>query len=82
MISVKFFGLLNVENNIKHLSIEEDNFKKVIDAILVEHPNITKNQLLKSIIFINKKQVSGKLSFNIRLNDGDEVVFISPSSGG
>ncbi len=82
MITVKFFGLLNVDNNIKHLTVDDGKFKDVIEEIITKYPTITKKQLLSSVIFINKKQVASKKSLSITLNNGDEISFISPSSGG
>jgi len=82
MITVKFFGLLNVDNNIKHLTIDDGKFKDVIEEIITKCPTITKKQLLSSVVFINKKQVASKKSLSITLKNGDEIAFISPSSGG
>lgn len=82
MVTVKFFGLLNVDNNIKHLTVDDGKFKDVIEEIITKCPIITKKQLLSSVIFINKKQVASKKSLSITLKNGDEIAFISPSSGG
>lgn len=82
MITVKFFGLINVDNNIKHLTVDDGKLKDVIEEIVTKYPTITKKQLLSSVMFINKKQVSSKKSFSTTLKDGDEIAFISPSSGG
>ena len=85
MITVKFFGLLNVDNNIKCLIVDTEkpkDVKYVIDEIVFKNPSITKKQLLSSVIFINKNQVVSKKSLAITLKDGDEIAFISPTSGG
>lgn len=82
MITVKFYGLINVDNNIKKLTVEDGKLKDVIEEIITKYPSITKKQLLSSVIFINKKQVSSKKSLSTMLKDGDEIAFISPTSGG
>lgn len=82
MVTVKFFGLLNVDNDLKKLSISDGKLSDIIEEIITLYPTVTKKQLLQSVIFINKKQTSGKRSSTIKLKDNDEVVFISPTSGG
>ena len=82
MITVKFFGLLNVDNNIKHLTVDNGKLKDVIEEIITKYPTITKKQLLSSVIFINKNQVTSNKRLSTTLKDGDEITFISPTSGG
>ncbi len=82
MITVKFFGLLNVDSNVKQLTLNSGKLNKIIEEILIACPNLTKKQLLQSIMFVNKKQIASKKRLHMQLNDGDEIAFISPSSGG
>lgn len=81
MITVKFFGLLNVNNSIRQCTVQGDKFEDVIEQIISMYPSITKKQLLSSVIFINKNQLVKK-NLKLALKDGDEVAFISPTSGG
>ena len=82
MITVKFFGLLSVDSGIKQIALESKSAKETVDKIIDKYPNISKKQLLSSVIFINKKQITSKRGLSTKLNDGDEIVFISPTSGG
>lgn len=82
MIIVKFYGLISVDNNIGQLAIHEGTVRQVINEVIRLHPNISKEQLMQSIMFVNKKQVVGNSRFSIVLKDGDELALLSPVSGG
>lgn len=82
MITVKFFGLLRVNNNIKQLRVKEGTVRQVLDEVMRLHPSITEQQLKQAIMVINKKQITGNKRFSIKLKEGDELVFLSPASGG
>lgn len=82
MITVKFFGLMRVDNDISTLEVKEGSIKQVIAEIVRLHPGITEKQLKQSIIIINSKRVSGRKRFSMVLIAGDELVFLNPPSGG
>lgn len=82
MITVKFFGLISVDNNIKQLLVKEGTVRQVLNEVRQSCPNISEQQLGQVILFINKLHVSGNKRFSVVLKDGDELALISPSSGG
>jgi len=82
MITVKFFGLISVDHNIKQLIVKEGKVRDVLKEIILQCPNLSNQQLMQAIMIINKKRTSGNTRFSIELKDGDELVFLNPSSGG
>lgn len=82
MITVKFFGLISIDSNVKNLSAKAGTVAEVIKEILQQCPNISERQLKDAVIVINSKQISGIKRFTTYLQDGDELVFLTPSSGG
>ena len=82
MITVKFYGLISVDNNIEQLEVPEGTVSQVLNEIIRLLPNISKEQLMQSIMFVNKKQIIGNSRFSIMLKAGDELALLSPVSGG
>lgn len=82
MITVKFFGLIRVDNNISQIFVNEGRASQVLKEIRIAYPGISEQQLIQAIMFVNKNQITGNKRFSMVLKDGDELVFISPSSGG
>ena len=82
MITVKFFGLISVDCNIRQLIIKEGSVRQVLNEVMQNCPNISEQQLRQVIIFVNKQHICGNKRFSVVLKDGDELALISPSSGG
>lgn len=82
MITVKFFGLISLEVNIKKMIVNEGTVRQVLNEIMIKCPNFTEEHVKQAIMFINKQQVSGNKRFSIALKDGDELALLSPLSGG
>jgi len=82
MITVKFFGLMSVDNDIRKVEVKEGNIKEVIAEVIRLHPGITEKQLKQSIMILNNKRVNGRKGLSIELKAGDELVFLNPPSGG
>lgn len=82
MITVRLFGLISIENNISLLNIGAGKVGWILDEIIRQCPGITRKRLQQSVMFINKEQVNVYKVLSRTLKDGDELVLISPSSGG
>ena len=82
MITVKFFGLISVDCNIRQLHVKAGTVRQVLKEIRHSCPNISEEQLLQVIMFINKQHISGNKRLSVVLKEGDELVLISPASGG
>jgi molybdopterin converting factor small subunit len=82
MITVKFFGLISIDSNIRKLTARAGTVAEVIKEILQQCPNLSEKQLKAAVIVINSKQITGIKRFTTSLQDGDELVFLTPASGG
>jgi molybdopterin converting factor small subunit len=82
MVTVKFFGLIRIHSNVKYLEVNTGTVREAIDQIVKCQPQIDKESLLQSIIIHNKVQLNGNKRLKCNLCDGDELVFLSPASGG
>ena len=82
MITVKFFGLMSVDCSIKQLLVKEGTVRQVLNEIRQSCPNISEQDLIEAIMFVNKQQISGNKRFSVVLKAGDELALLSPASGG
>jgi len=82
MITVKFFGLISVDSNIRQLFVKEGTVRQALNEVMQSCPSISEQQLMQLIMFVNKQHISGNKRFFVVLKDGDELALISPSSGG
>jgi molybdopterin converting factor small subunit len=82
MITVKFFGLMSVDHNIKKLQLKAGQVSQVLDEIRQHCPNISRQQLLQSVIVVNNRQLNGRKRLTTVLIDGDELVLLGPMCGG
>ena len=82
MITVKFFGLISVESNIRQLFVKEGTVRQALNEVMQSCPSISEQQLMQLIMFVNKQHISGNKRFSVVLKDGDELALLSPASGG
>ena len=76
MITVKLYGLLRIESGIKHRQLEARSVKAVLDALA--DCGIDHKELNGCVILVNGKSANKRS----KLEDGDEVVLMSPVAGG
>jgi len=82
MITVKFFGLISIDTNMRQIFANEGTVRDVLDQVKQSCPDISEQQLKQAVLFVNKEQISGNKRFSVMLNDGDELALLSPGSGG
>ncbi len=78
MITVKLFGLLRLESGIKKLTLDAGSIQEVTTCLLAKSDRITKKDIQGCVILINGKPGSRRS----KLQDGDQVVLMSPVAGG
>lgn len=78
MITVKLLGLLRLDSGIRELTLKADSMKEVYTALLARSDRITPKKLNGCVILINGRQGSKRS----KLEDGDQVVLMSPVAGG
>ena len=82
MITVKFYGLISIDSNIRQLLLKEGTVRQVLNEVKQSCPMISEEQLIQAIMVINKQHISGYKRFSVVLRDGDELALLSPVSGG
>ena len=82
MIQVKFFGLARLALKINKLELEAKTVGSALEKISEMYDSISLKELKNCVIFVNGTNIVEDRRFNTKLNDGDEVHIISPSSGG
>lgn len=82
MITVKFFGLISLESDVRQLKVKDGTVRQVLNEIKKLYPGFTDQQIKSAVMFINKEQVNGRKRFSIVLKDGDELALLNPLSGG
>ncbi|KJS79769.1 MoaD/ThiS family protein, partial [Desulfosporosinus sp. BICA1-9] len=64
MITVKCFGLISVDCSIRQLLVKEGTVRQVLNEIRQSCPNISEQDLIEAIMFVNKQQISGNKRFS------------------
>lgn len=78
MITVKLMGLLRLDSGIKELSLEAGSVKQLYDMLSERYEKLGPKQLNGCLVFINGRQGSKRS----KLEDGDELILMSPVAGG
>lgn len=84
MVTVRMFGLFRLDTGLKELSAEASTVKELYPLLLDEakklDPNtrITAKDIDGCVVLINGKAAKK----SSRLNDGDQVMLMSPVCGG
>lgn len=81
MVKVRFFGIARIKFKEKEIQIESSNVKELLQKI-AERYNITLKDAKQFLIYVNDVNITDLKVFRTPLKDGDEVIFLSPSSGG
>lgn len=78
MITVKLYGLLRLDSGIRQHQLDADSVNEVFRQLLLKTDRISQKNLQGCVILINGKRGNRRS----KLNDGDEVVLLSPVAGG
>ncbi len=81
IVNVKLFGVYRVDTHISNIEIDADKLSDLLGKLNEIATGEHKSSLSFSdaTVFINGEHCKKKKQ---KLNDGDEVWFLSPSSGG
>ena len=82
MVKVIFLGVLRLDIRESTIMIEAENINDLIRILDVKYTRIDVKQIQNSIIFINGVNMNKLKRYKTNLKDGDEVIFLSPVSGG
>lgn len=82
MVNVKLFGLLRLDSGVKEFAAEAERVKDIY-TVLIEMAKqngktITARNIGSCAVMVNGQQANK----NTKLNDGDQVIFMSMVAGG
>jgi molybdopterin converting factor small subunit len=64
------------------MEVEADSVRGLLYAMEKQLEGLTYKDLKQSVIFINGKNITDLKMYRTKLKDGDNVIFMSPVSGG
>lgn len=82
MVKVKLFGLLRLDSGVKEFTTEAEKVKDIYDVLIEmarqNGKTITAKNVGSCAVLVNGQQATK----NTKLNDGDQVIFMSMVAGG
>ena len=82
MVKVKLFGLLRLDSGVKEFYTEAKTVKDIYEVLVEKEKEngniISAKDISACAVMVNNCQANK----NTRLNDGDEVIFMSMVAGG
>jgi molybdopterin converting factor small subunit len=82
MVKVKFYGLLRLTYKVSIVEEEAKDVNELIEILAKKIEGLTVNELRDSLIFVQGTNIMKLKKYHTKLNDGDEVLFMSPVAGG
>lgn len=64
------------------MQVQASNVKDLLKRMEFELEDMTYSELKQNVIFVNGKNITEQKMYRTKLKDGDEVLFMSPVSGG
>lgn len=82
MVKVKLFGLLRLDSGVKEFTTEAEKVKDIYEVLIEmarqNGKTITAKNVGSCAVLVNGQQATK----NTKLNDGDQVIFMSMVAGG
>ena len=82
MITVEFFGLYRLNYKMASWETAAEDINALLKTLSEYNSFYSYKQLKDSIILVNGKNIMDSNRFRTKLNDGDNVLIMSPASGG
>lgn len=82
VINVKFYGMIRLNSRISEISLEAKNIEELILLIDKKIDQLHAIDLKNCIIVVNGVNMCKLKRLKTPLEKGDEVIFLSPASGG
>jgi MoaD family protein len=82
MIKVRFFGLIRSKVGVNSIEISVNTVDEALKLISNNYENIKLSTLKNSLIFVNSVDIRNLRMFKSALEEGDEVMILSPTAGG
>lgn len=81
MVTVRFFGMARLNFGKRELTLDVSDMNELVGK-LSDETGIDTKSVKQYLIFVNEVNIDNLKRFRTRLSDGDEILFLSPSSGG
>lgn len=82
MVKVEFFGLYRLAYQITHIDLDVDNILDLFEKLHEFNDAYTAKELKNSIVLVNGTNIMDLKKYRTKLVDGDNVIIMSPASGG
>ena len=82
MIKIKFYGMIRLNCGVAKLELEAKTIEELIFFIDKKIEGLNEKDLKNCTILVNGINMLKLKKLKTSLKDGDEVVFLSPASGG
>lgn len=81
MAKIKLFGILSTKVALDELIIEADNIEELLIKLSVMESNLNMEELKRSLIFVNNKNIIELNMFKTKIGLNDNVSILSPIAG-
>lgn len=81
MIGIRFFGMARLKLKLKEAQVEANNVQEMLEKV-AEKAGVHKKEMKQYLIYVNEVNISKLKKYKTPLKDGDEILILSPSSGG
>ena len=82
MVTIKFFGLIRSNHNLKTVKTKPQTLNTIINELISKHSKLTYKEFDDAVLFINNVKTMHLKRFDTLLKDGDEVIFTNFVGGG
>jgi molybdopterin converting factor small subunit len=82
MVKVTFYNLLRSKYRINEVNVNAGTVKEIINQIIEIYPQIARDDLMQSVLFINQEKVMHLNRLDEMVEEGDDIVFTNFVGGG
>ncbi|MFH5881096.1 MAG: MoaD/ThiS family protein [Candidatus Izemoplasmataceae bacterium] len=82
MVKVTFYNLLRSKYRINEVNVNAGTVKEIINQIIETYPQIARDDLMQSVLFINQEKVMHLNRLDEIVEEGDDIVFTNFVGGG
>jgi molybdopterin converting factor small subunit len=82
MVKVTFYNLLRSKYRINEVNVNAGTVKEIINQIIEIFPQIARDDLMQSVLFINQEKVMHLNRLDEMVEEGDDIVFTNFVGGG
>lgn len=81
-VKVRYFGEARIKQKVAYDYFEAETVKDLLGLIAEKSEELTEKELRDFLIFVNNVSITKLKMFRTKLSEGDEIMFLSPASGG